>query len=130
MQVDTLIKNGRVFNTFSQGFEAKDIAIKDGKIFMVGPKLDFSANKVIDAQNNYVIPGLIDSHMHIESSMTDPANFGNEAVKFGTTTVVADAHEISNVAGIKGLRDFMDQKSLVDVFYALPSSVPSTNISH
>jgi len=127
MLVDTLIKNGRVFNTFSQKFEAKDVAIKDGKFLMIAPDLDFTAEKVVDAKNTYLIPGLIDSHMHIESSMTDPANFGNEAIKFGTTTVIADAHEISNVAGIKGLKDFMSQKSLVDVFYALPSSVPSTN---
>lgn len=126
MQVDTLIKNGQVFNTFSQKFEKKDIAIESGKILMVAKNLDFSAKKVIDAKDKYLIPGLIDSHMHIESSMTDPANFGNEALKFGTTTVIADAHEISNVAGVKGLKDFMAQKSLIDVFYALPSSVPST----
>lgn len=126
MQIDTLIKNGRVFNTFSQTFEAKDIAIQAGKVLMVGPNLDFEAKRIVDAKEQYIIPGLIDSHMHIESSMTDPANFGNEAIKFGTTTVIADAHEISNVAGIKGLREFMDQKSLIDVFYALPSSVPST----
>lgn len=127
MQVDTLIKNGRVFNTFSQQFEAKEIAIKDGKILMVGPGLSFEATKIVDAQNQYLIPGLVDAHMHIESSMTDPSNFGNEAIKFGTTTVIADAHEITNVAGIRGLKDFMAQKSLIDVFYALPSSVPSTN---
>ncbi|MQS97685.1 adenine deaminase C-terminal domain-containing protein [Companilactobacillus halodurans] len=126
MRVDLLINNGQVFNTFSQEFEKKAIAIKDGKILMVGPNLDFSADKIIDAKNEYIIPGLVDSHMHIESSMTDPANFGNEAVKFGTTTVIADAHEISNVAGIAGLKEFMAQKSVIDVFYALPSSVPST----
>lgn len=126
MQIDTLIKNGRVFNTFTQSFENKDIAIKDGKVLMVGPDLNFESERMIDARNQYIIPGLIDAHMHIESSMTDPANFGNEAIKFGTTTVIADAHEISNVEGIKGLKDFMDQKSLINVFYALPSSVPST----
>lgn len=126
MQIDTLIKNGLVYNTFSQSFERKDIAIQDGKILMVGPNLDFQAEKVIEAENQFIIPGLIDSHMHIESSMTDPANFGNTALKFGTTTVIADAHEITNVAGITGLKDFMAQKSLIDVFYALPSSVPST----
>ncbi|MDN6363560.1 MAG: amidohydrolase family protein [Tetragenococcus koreensis] len=126
MKIDTLIKNGRVFNTFAQSFEVKDIAIKDKRILIVGVNLGLEANKIIDAKNQYIIPGLIDAHMHIESSMTDPANFGNEAIKFGTTTVIADAHEISNVAGIKGLKDFMNQKSLIDVFYALPSSVPST----
>lgn len=126
MQVDTLIVNGLVFNTFSQKFERKDIAIENGKILMVGEALQFDAEKIVDAHDRYIIPGLIDSHMHIESSMTDPAHFGNEAVKFGTTTVIADAHEISNVAGIKGLKDFMAQKSIIDVFYALPSSVPST----
>ncbi|MFD1418204.1 adenine deaminase C-terminal domain-containing protein [Companilactobacillus keshanensis] len=126
MKIDTLIINGKVFNSFNQTFESKDIAISDGKFVRVDTNLKYEAKKTVDAKGQYLIPGLIDSHMHIESSMTGPANFGAVAVKFGTTTVVADAHEISNVAGLQGLKDFMNQSSVVDTFYAIPSSVPST----
>ncbi|WP_125714968.1 adenine deaminase C-terminal domain-containing protein [Companilactobacillus kedongensis] len=126
MKIDTLIINGKVFNSFNQTFESKDIAIADGKFVRVDTNLKYEAKKTVDAKGQYLIPGLIDSHMHIESSMTGPANFGAVAVKFGTTTVVADAHEISNVAGLQGLKDFMNQSSVVDTFYAIPSSVPST----
>ncbi|MFC6323717.1 adenine deaminase C-terminal domain-containing protein [Companilactobacillus baiquanensis] len=126
MKIDTLIINGKVFNSFNQTFEKKDIAIKDGKIERVDSDLSYDAKTTIDAKGKYLIPGLIDSHMHIESSMTGPANFGSVAVKFGTTTVVADAHEITNVAGLQGLKDFMNQSSVIDTFYAIPSSVPST----
>ncbi len=75
----------------------------------------------------YLIPGLVDSHMHIESSMTSPYLFGKEAVKKGTTTILSDCHEISNVFGVKGLEDFMRVESDIDIFYALPSSVPSSS---
>lgn len=126
MKIDTLIINGKVFNSFNQTFEPKDIAISDGKFVRIDTDLNYEAKEKIDAKGQYIIPGLIDSHMHIESSMTGPANFGSVAVKFGTTTVIADAHEIANVAGIQGLKDFMSQSSIVDTFYAIPSSVPST----
>ncbi|MBA1394038.1 adenosine deaminase, partial [Lactobacillus sp. XV13L] len=85
------------------------------------------AGELIDLANKYVIPGLIDINMHIESSMTTPTAFGAQVAQFGTTTIVADDHEIANVAGISGLKEFMKQPSLIDVFYAIPSSVPSTN---
>ncbi len=75
----------------------------------------------------YLIPGLIDIHMHIESSMTTPTEFSNAALPHGTTTVVADCHEVANVFGSEGLADFMDLSSVVDIFYAIPSSVPSTS---
>lgn len=126
MKIDTLIINGKVFNTFNQTFESKDIAINEGKFVRVDTDLNYDAKKIVDAKGKYLIPGLIDSHMHIESSMTGPANFGKMAVKFGTTTVIADAHEIANVAGLQGLEDFMSQQSVIDTFYAIPSSVPST----
>ncbi|MGH0054510.1 MAG: adenine deaminase C-terminal domain-containing protein, partial [Sphaerochaetaceae bacterium] len=75
----------------------------------------------------YLIPGFIDIHMHIESSMTTPTEFSNAVLPHGTTTIVADCHEVANVFGLEGLLDYMDLPSLVDVFYAIPSSVPSTS---
>lgn len=75
----------------------------------------------------YLIPGLIDIHMHIESSMTTPTEFSNTVLPHGTTTVVADCHEVANVFGADGLSDYMDLPSELDVFYAIPSSVPSTS---
>ncbi len=76
----------------------------------------------------YLIPGFIDIHMHIESSMTTPTEFSNAVLPHGTTTIVADCHEVANVFGVEGLCDYMDLPSLVDVFYAIPSSVPSTSM--
>lgn len=76
----------------------------------------------------YLIPGFIDIHMHIESSMTTPTEFSNAVLPHGTTTIVADCHEVANVFGVTGLSDYMDLPSLVDVFYAIPSSVPSTSM--
>jgi adenine deaminase len=75
----------------------------------------------------YLIPGFIDIHMHIESSMTTVTEFSNAVLPHGTTTLVADCHEVANVFGVEGLSDYMDLPSVVDVFYAIPSSVPSTS---
>jgi len=75
----------------------------------------------------YLIPGLIDIHMHIESSMTTPTEFSNAVLPHGTTTLVADCHEVANVFGSEGLADFMDLPAIIDIFYAIPSSVPSTS---
>ncbi len=79
-------------------------------------------------EKRYLVPGLIDSHMHIESSMTSPYFFAREALKKGTTTILSDCHEISNVFGVKGLEDFMAIESDMDIFYAIPSSVPASSL--
>jgi adenine deaminase len=76
---------------------------------------------------SYLIPGFIDIHMHIESSMTTPTEFSNISARHGTTTFVSDCHEITNAAGIAGLKAFMDFPVLTDVFYAIPSSVPAAD---
>mgnify|MGYP003163280533 CR=1 FL=1 len=68
-----------------------------------------------------MIPGLIDIHMHIESSMTCPSRFGPLALSHGTTTIVADAHEIANVFGMKGIAEFQSQKTEMDIFWAIPA---------
>ncbi len=80
-----------------------------------------------DVPGIYIIPGLIDIHMHIESSMTHPKEFSRISLMHGTTTIVSDCHEIANVFSVKGLEDFMSIPVYNDTFYAIPSSVPSSS---
>lgn len=130
MIIDLLIKNGKVFNSFLKKFEHKNITIRDGKFYYISPRdQDLShlkPQKIIDAQGKYIVPGLIDIHMHIESSMVPPSTFSGAALSHGVTTIVADSHEIANVFGIEGLEVFMAQETDLDIYYAIPSSVPST----
>ena len=128
-QVDLLLRNAYVFNSYLKKFIKKDIAVKKHKFYWIDDELKVNAKVEKDLTDKYVIPGLIDSHMHIESSMTTPNNFSNAVIKFGTTTIVADDHEIANVAGINGLKEYINsgENTLLDIFYAIPSSVPSTN---
>lgn len=127
MIIDFIVKNAMVFMTFRQCFEKRDVAVAGGHIYAVAPSLSYPGVKTIDGTGKYMIPGLIDIHMHIESSMTYPAEFSRITLPYGVTTVVADAHEIANVFGIEGIRWFMGQKTEQDIFCAIPSSVPATN---
>jgi adenine deaminase len=129
MKIDLLIKNALVYQTPTQSFAEKNIAIKEGKFYYISTDkmTDLAPEKVIDAQERYIVPGLIDNHMHIESSMVTPSIFSKAALSYGVTSVVADAHEITNVFGVKGLRYFMAAKTELDIFHAIPSSVPSTS---
>lgn len=85
------------------------------------------ASSVFSGKGECVIPGLVDCHMHIESSMLPPSSFSHVAAKHGTTTMISDCHEISNVAGVPGLKEFMHQKTVNHAFYAIPSSVPASS---
>ncbi|MCC8027635.1 MAG: amidohydrolase family protein [Clostridium sp.] len=127
MKVDYIIKNAWVFMTYRQCFEKRDVAVAGETIFAVSPAISYPGVRTIDGTGTYMIPGLIDIHMHIESSMTYPGEFSRVTLPYGVTTVVADAHEIANVFGMEGIRWFMDQPSIQDIFYAIPSSVPATN---
>ncbi|MGM9902808.1 MAG: adenine deaminase C-terminal domain-containing protein [Enterococcus sp.] len=128
MEIDLLIKNAQVFNTVKQCFETKNVTVIGEKFYYITPTdvSHLQAAQVIDGQGKYVVPGLIDSHMHIESSMTTPTIFSKAVLPFGVTTVIADAHEMANVFGIEGLTEFMEAKTELDIFHAIPSSVPST----
>lgn len=130
MIIDLLITNANVFNTFLKTFELKNIAIQDGKFFYLSPvtelDFDFEPLEEIDAQGKAMIPGLIDIHLHIESSMIPPSIFSKAGLTHGVTTIVADSHEIANVFGIKGIQAFLAEETEMDIFYAIPSSVPST----
>lgn len=127
MKVDFVVKNAWVFMTYRQCFEKMDVAVAGEKFFAVSPALFYPEAKIIDGTGMYMIPGLIDIHMHIESSMTYPAEFSRVTLPYGVTTVVADAHEIANVFGMEGIKWFMGQKTEQDIFYAIPSSVPATS---
>ncbi|MFP4477915.1 MAG: adenine deaminase [Candidatus Izemoplasmatales bacterium] len=122
---DLVFKNGKVINVFSKTIEEEDIAIADGMIVGLG---DYHGKEEIDLSGYYISPGFIDGHVHIESSMLTPNNYALATIPRGTTSIVADCHEIANVAGKKGI-DFMldaSKASVQDVFMMIPSCVPST----
>lgn len=131
MVVDLVIKDVQVYNAYFKEFESADVAILEGKFLYIGkeeinrlePKIEINGN------NNYMIPGLIDIHMHIESSMTTPYHFAQGIIPHGTTTIVSDPHEIANVFGTEGIKAMIDSytENAVDIFYGVPSSVPSTS---
>lgn len=119
-----VIKNAQVINVFTKEIIAGDIAITDGKIVGIG---NYHGQTEIDIGGKYVCPGLIDAHVHIESTMVTPAGFARAIVPFGTTTIIADPHEIANVSGLAGL-DFMFKESSnlpLNIYFMLPSCVPA-----
>jgi len=126
-EVDLLIKNGRVVNVFSGEIEKKDVAIFDGVVVGFG---DYEAKKSIDVKGDFICPGLIDGHVHIESSMVTIPEFARAVLPHGTTTVVIDPHEIANVLGIEGIRFMADSARAIplNVFIMLPSCVPATSM--
>ena len=127
MNADLIIKNARVFQTPTRSFVKQNVAIKGDKFYYISAAdIDHLSAKTIEAENQYLIPGLIDIHMHIESSMTTPTIFSETVLRYGVTTIVADAHEMANVFGLAGLKEFMAAKTTLDIFHAIPSSVPST----
>ena len=129
MKVDFVVKDAWVFMTYRQCFEKRDVAVAGEKIYAVSPAICYPDVIMVDGSGMYMIPGLVDIHMHIESSMTYPAEFSRITLPYGVTTVVADAHEIANVFGMDGIQWFMGQETKLDIFYAIPSSVPATNDS-
>ncbi|HBG33689.1 MAG: adenine deaminase [Tenericutes bacterium GWC2_39_45] len=120
-----VLKNGRIINVYSGEIEELDIAIEDGKIIGIGT---YNGIKEIDLKKMYVAPGLIDGHVHIESSMLTPPQFAKIVLPKGTTTIIADPHEIANVSGVPGI-EFMLKSSEhipLSVYMMIPSCVPAT----
>ncbi|MBI2265873.1 MAG: adenine deaminase [Armatimonadetes bacterium] len=124
---DLLLTNGRIVNVFSGEIYKNDIAIHQGCIVGIG---DYQGIKKVDLKGAFVTPGLIDGHMHIESSLVDPAEFARAVVPMGTTTVIADPHEIANVRGIEGIKYILRTNKVapLDIFAMIPSCVPATNL--
>lgn len=128
-KVELVIKNGDVYCSFLQKFYKADIALEGGKILYVGempPSIEAEAE--LDASGLSIVPGLIDIHMHVESSMITPEAFSWGTIKHGVTTVVAEPHEMGNVAGIEGIRAMIDAAEGLetDFFYGISSSIPCT----
>jgi len=117
-RVDFIIKGAWVYMTFRRCFEKRDVAVSGALISEVAPEIvtEDPAVGIVDGRGKYLIPGLVDIHMHIESSMTYPEEFSRLALLHGTTTVVADAHEIANVFGLEGTKAFERQKTELDTF--------------
>jgi len=124
-KADLVLKNCTIVNVFSHRIENGDIAVADGVIAGIG---EYSGRKEIDLKGALVCPGFIDGHVHIESSMLTPPQFAKSVIPKGTTTVIADPHEIANVSGIDGIEFMLDSSENLplDVFIMLPSCVPST----
>lgn len=133
MKVDLLLTNVQVYNTYFKKFIFADIAVLDGRFLYIGTEETNKLEpvKIIDGQQKYVIPGLLDIHLHIESSMAAPLTFARALVKNGVTTIVAEPHEIANVFGIEGIKAMIAaaRHCPIDVFIAIPSSVPSTSFA-
>ncbi|MBN2187043.1 MAG: adenine deaminase [Dehalococcoidia bacterium] len=125
---DLLLKNARIINTFTGTIEQSNVAIYGDRIAGVG---DYdNAREIIDLQGHYLAPGLINGHVHIESSMLHPARYAQTVVPHGTSTVVTDLHEIANVCGPKGIRFVMDwaENLPLDMLFMVPSCVPATDL--
>ena len=126
---DTVLKNCRVVDVFSGTITEGDIALCDGLIAGIG---NYSGSRELDAGGLYAVPGFIDSHIHVESSYLSPEELGRLVVPRGTTTIIADPHEIVNVLGLRGL-DYMlaaSAKTALDIKWMLPSCVPATPFDH
>jgi adenine deaminase len=126
-QADLLLRNGKVVDVFSGQIDKKDVAVYDGTIIGFG---DYRARKTIDLQGQFLCPGLIDGHVHVESSMVTIPEFARAVLPHGTTSVVIDPHEIANVLGSQGVRFMADsaKHSHLNVFIMVPSCVPATHL--
>ncbi len=126
---DLILKGGNVYNVFTGELQTADIAVKDGFICGVG---SYSGKNEHDVSGKYILPGFIDSHMHIESSMVTPDEYAKAAMAHGVTTVIADPHEITNVCGEDGLKFMKECAETVplDIHFMLPSCVPATPFEH
>ncbi len=124
---DLVLKGGRVLNVFSGEVGRIDVAVWKGFIVGLG---DYDADRVIDATSKFILPGFIDSHMHIESSLLIPAEYARAALLHGTTTAVADPHEIANVLGKRGIRYMLEASEGLpfDFYFMLPSCVPASTL--
>ncbi len=125
---DLVLRHGRVINVFTGEIIAADVAVVGDTIAGVGP--GYQAQEEVDLAGRYVCPGLIDAHVHIESSMVTPLQFARAVVPRGTTTAVTDPHEIANVAGADGVRYMLNSSEglPLTVYVNLPSCVPATHL--
>lgn len=130
---DLLLQNGRVVDVLTETIYEADVAIADGKVAAIGPRGTYSkAKQIIDVQGAYIAPGLVNTHCHVESSMAAPESYVREELRWGTTTLITDPHEIANVAGAEGIRYMLKAGGQMPINYyvELPSCVPATPFEH
>jgi adenine deaminase len=127
MELDLLVKNARIVNVLSGDIYEASLGILGDRIIGEG---EYDAKQVFDAKGLLLAPGLIDGHVHLESSMVQPSEFARAVVPRGTTSVVIDPHEIANVLGLDGIRYILESsKDLpLTIFVMLPSCVPATHM--
>jgi adenine deaminase len=128
-EADLVIRNAKIVNVFTKELSEGDIAIMDGVIVGIG---EYEGKEEIDAEGRYICPGLIDAHVHIESSMVTPHQFSQVVLPHGVTTVITDPHEIANVCGSEGI-DYMlndSEQTMLEVIVMLPSCVPATSFEN
>ena len=128
-RVDLVVKNAKIVNVFSGEIHQTDVAIADG-IFVGFGEEGYNTKNLYDAQGRFMCPGLIDGHIHIESTFLSPREFCNVVAVHGTSAVICDPHEIANVLGLKGI-DYFVQSSLglpVKIYFMMPSCVPTTHM--
>ncbi len=132
IEADFILKNAYVADVFSLCWRKANIVVAEGKIIALDEKDEFTAKVVEDANGRYVIPGLIDAHIHIESSMLPPSQFSQILLPHGITSVITDPHEIVNVSGSKGMNFMLEdaKNAQMDIYFMLPSSVPCTSFEN
>jgi adenine deaminase len=128
---DTVIRGGQWVNVHTREIlPGHDIAIAEGRFAAIAPDLSYAIGpdtEVIEARGRFMIPGLCDGHMHVESGMLTPAEFAAAVIPHGTTTMFCDPHEIANVLGLSGVRMMHDEAMMqpVNMFMQMPSCAPS-----
>ncbi len=126
---DLVLKNARIVNVFTGEILDGDIAVTDGIIVGTG---SYHGKTEVDLQGKYAAPGLVNAHLHVESSMVTPPVYAYEELQWGVTTVITDPHEIANVGGIPALEAMLNasEHCCVNYYIMLPSCVPSTPFEH
>ena len=129
-QADLVVRGGRLVNVQSREVLEWQVAVADGRFAFIGPDASHCVGpdtRVIDAEGRYLIPGLCDGHMHIESGMLTPAEFAAAVIPHGTTTMFTDPHEIANVLGLRGVRMMHDEALMqpINIYTQMPSCAPS-----
>lgn len=132
---DLLLKNARVVDVLTETIYDADVYIAEGEIAAVLPcagEAGGAAAEIIDLGGAYLAPGLVNAHCHVESSMATPENYVREELRWGTTTLITDPHEIANVAGAEGIRYMLrcGRRMPVNYYAQLPSCVPATPFEH
>ncbi|MCG6982022.1 MAG: adenine deaminase [Deltaproteobacteria bacterium] len=125
--VDLLFRGAKVVNVFTGELAATSVAVYDGMIVGFG---DRQAKEVVEVEGAILSPGFIDGHFHLESTLLVPGEFARAVLPHGTTTVVADPHEIANVAGVAGVEYMLEASEDIglEIFYMAPSCVPATHM--